>query len=73
MPHSLLFHRLRHKDVFELIGKYQLVDSIKDLVPGLMELDVEQAVRLFLDHMDKLHPDVVVQKLNSHSFYLYKA
>ncbi|CAG0922413.1 unnamed protein product [Notodromas monacha] len=63
---------LKHKDVFALIDKYELVDSIKDLVPGLMELDAERAVQLFLDHIDKLPPDVVVVKLNNHSVFSYK-
>ena len=54
-----LYVKLEHNDVFELIRKHSLYESVADKVLELMELDHEEAVKLFLDKMaqglDSIH------------------
>ena len=37
-----------------------------------MELDVQQASALFLEHNDKISPDLVVSRLQAKPFLLFK-
>ncbi|XP_076655812.1 vacuolar protein sorting-associated protein light [Halictus rubicundus] len=63
-----MYLKLRHKDVFQLIQKYQLYYAVSDMIEGLMDLDVDQAIQFFLD---KVPSEVVVQKLEHNQRYLY--
>ena len=48
------FSRLKHKDVFPLIHKYNLFDSISDKIVMLMDFDKERAVALLLDNTERI-------------------
>lgn len=65
-----MYLKLRHKDVFQLIQKYQLYNSVYDMIEGLMDLDTERAIQFFLEK-DRVPSDVVVQKLQHNHRYLY--
>lgn len=67
---SYLICRLQHKDVFELIHKHNLYCSIHDMIEGLMDLDTDQAINLFLEK-DHVSPDIVVSRLENNRKYLY--
>ncbi|KZC05745.1 Vacuolar protein sorting-associated protein 41 like protein [Dufourea novaeangliae] len=63
-----VYLQLRHKDVFKLIKKYQLYHTVCDMIEGLMDLDAEQAIKLFLD---KVPSEIVVHGLQHNQRYLY--
>ncbi|KAK7789046.1 hypothetical protein R5R35_010545 [Gryllus longicercus] len=65
-----MYLKLRHKDVFKLIHKYNLYTSIHDMIEGLMDLDAEQAINMFLEK-DRVSSEVVVSHLESNQLYLY--
>ncbi|XP_029675831.1 vacuolar protein sorting-associated protein 41 homolog isoform X2 [Formica exsecta] len=65
-----MYLKLRHKDVFQLIQKYQLYNSVYDMIEGLMDLDTERAIQFFLEK-DRVASDVIVQKLQHNHRYLY--
>ncbi|XP_012058286.1 PREDICTED: vacuolar protein sorting-associated protein 41 homolog [Atta cephalotes] len=65
-----MYLKLRHKDVFQLIQKYQLYNSVYDMIEGLMDLDTERAIQFFLEK-DRVPSDTVVQKLQHNHRYLY--
>ena len=48
-----IYLRLKHKDVFELIHRHDLFDSINDNIVMLMDFDAEAAVKMLLDNIDK--------------------
>lgn len=65
-----IFHRLQHKDVFELIKKHNLYDVIYKSIVPLIQLDSEQAIAMLLER-NKIPADVVVSQLQNHEEYLY--
>ena len=65
-----MYLKLRHKDVFQLIQKHQLYNSIYDMIEGLMDLDAERAIQFFLEK-DRVPSEIVVQKLQNNHRYLY--
>ncbi|XP_017884665.1 vacuolar protein sorting-associated protein 41 homolog isoform X2 [Ceratina calcarata] len=65
-----MYLKLRHKDVFQLIQKYQLYHTVYDMIEGLMDLDAERAIQFFLEK-DRVPSDVVVQELQRNQRYLY--
>ncbi|XP_034950259.1 vacuolar protein sorting-associated protein 41 homolog [Chelonus insularis] len=65
-----MYLKLRHKDVFQLIQKYQFYHSVYDMIEGLMDLDTDRAIQFFLDK-NRIPPDIVVQKLSNNHRYLY--
>nr|XP_012139386.1 PREDICTED: vacuolar protein sorting-associated protein 41 homolog isoform X3 [Megachile rotundata] len=65
-----MYLKLRHKDVFQLIQKYQLYNTVYDMIEGLMDLDAERAIQFFLEK-DNVPSDIVVQKLQHNHRYLY--
>lgn len=58
-----IFLRMKHKDVFSLINKHNLFDSITDRIVQLMQFDQEKAVKLLLDNIGKIPIKKVVQQL----------
>lgn len=64
-------HRLQHYDVFRLIAQHNLFDSVHDKILALMELDITQACALFLEHVDKISPDMVVSRLQNRPQLLF--
>uniref|UniRef100_A0A7N8Y8R9 Vacuolar protein sorting-associated protein 41 homolog n=1 Tax=Mastacembelus armatus TaxID=205130 RepID=A0A7N8Y8R9_9TELE len=58
-----IYLRLRHKDVYQLIGKHNLFSSIEDKIVLLMDFDKEKAVDMLLDNEDKISTDRVVEEL----------
>lgn len=65
-----MYLKLRHKDVFLLIQKHKLYNSVYDMIEGLMDLDAERAIQFFLEK-DRVPVDVVVEKLQNNPRYLY--
>ena len=66
-----MYLKLGHKDVFQLIRKHKLFDSIEDKIVQLMDLDFEEARKLFLEYKDILPPEFIVGKLTASSRNLY--
>ena len=67
-----LYIKLEHNDVFELIRRHSLYDSVADKVLELMELDHEEAVKLFLDKMAHMPPESVVERLQFHDLQRFR-
>jgi hypothetical protein len=65
-----LYFRLRHKDVFQLIHKHNLFGAIYDMIEDLMDLDVDQAISMFLEK-ERIPSEVVVTRLQNNQHYLY--
>ncbi|ESO87990.1 hypothetical protein LOTGIDRAFT_126722, partial [Lottia gigantea] len=61
---TMISFRLQHKDVFQLIKKHNLFDSINDKIVQLMHFDQDQAVKMLLDNMDKIPVEKVVHQLD---------
>ena len=57
------FHKLK-KICFR---KHDLFHVIDDKIINLMDLDKKEALKLFLEHSDKLAPDTIVEKLQQSS------
>ncbi|KAK6166083.1 hypothetical protein SNE40_022857 [Patella caerulea] len=66
-----IYLKLQHKDVFQLIKKHNLFDSINDKIVQLMQFDQEQAVKMLLDNMDKIPVTKVVHQLDMTPKFLY--
>ena len=66
------FYRLQHADVFRLISQHNLFSTVHDKILALMELDVNQACALFLEHSEQITPDLVVSRLQSKPQLLFK-
>lgn len=69
-----MYLKLGHKNVFQLIQKYQLYHLIHDMIEDLMNLDSERAVQFFLEKEDKqfrVPHNIVVEKLQHNRRYLY--
>ena len=70
-----IYLELKHKDVFALIRKRDLFESIHNKIAALMDLDPREAVKLFLEYMERLEPELIVAKLeeagSSKNLYLY--
>ncbi|XP_055301199.1 vacuolar protein sorting-associated protein 41 homolog [Sitodiplosis mosellana] len=65
-----MYLKLQHKDVFNLIKKYNLYDVIYRTIVPLIQLDSEQAIAMLLER-NKIPVDVVVAQLQNHEEYLY--
>ncbi|XP_014223036.1 vacuolar protein sorting-associated protein 41 homolog isoform X1 [Trichogramma pretiosum] len=65
-----MYLKLKHKDVFQLIQKHKLYDSVYDMIEGLMDLDSEKAIQFFLEK-EKVSPEIIVEKLKNNQYYLY--
>ncbi|XP_048239189.1 vacuolar protein sorting-associated protein 41 homolog [Haliotis rufescens] len=66
-----IYLRLKHKDVFQLIHKHDLFDSISDKIVQLMQFDQDQACKMLLDNVAKVPVSKVVQQLDKTPRYLY--
>ena len=49
-----IYLRLRHPDVFELIHKHNLFDSISDKIELLMAFEPTEATKMLLDNVTKV-------------------
>ena len=58
-----MYLKLGHKDVFGLIRRHDLFDVIHDKIGDLMDLDNREGLKLFLEHMDRLPTELIVQRL----------
>ncbi|KAJ9598465.1 hypothetical protein L9F63_010861, partial [Diploptera punctata] len=65
-----MYLKLRHKDVFQLIHKHNLFGAIHDMIEDLMDLDVDQAINMFLEK-DRVPSEIVVSRLQNSQRYLY--
>lgn len=66
----LLFIRLQHQGVFELIKKHNLGEVIYENIVQLIQLNSERAIAMLLE-CKNFASDDVVDKLNEHEEYLY--
>jgi len=58
-----MYLKLGHEDVFTLIRQHRLFKAVEDKIQSLMELDQEEALKLFLDFPVELPPTLVAGKL----------
>ncbi|XP_074658816.1 vacuolar protein sorting-associated protein 41 homolog [Tubulanus polymorphus] len=63
--------RLKNENAFDLIHKHNLFDSISDKIVKLMRFDKEKAVQLFIDNIDKVPIEKVVDQLRDYSELLH--
>lgn len=68
---TVRFVRLKHKDVFNLIQKYNLYNVIHDMIIELMDLDHEKTIGLLLEK-ETIASEIVVEKLKNHELLLYR-
>ncbi|XP_045469262.1 vacuolar protein sorting-associated protein 41 homolog [Harmonia axyridis] len=66
-----MYLKLKHKDVFALIQKYNLYDVIQDMLVDLMDLDYKKTVALLMEK-NRLPPETIVESLSKHEFHLYR-
>uniref|UniRef100_A0A7N8WMV8 Vacuolar protein sorting-associated protein 41 homolog n=1 Tax=Mastacembelus armatus TaxID=205130 RepID=A0A7N8WMV8_9TELE len=67
-----IYLRLRHKDVYQLIGKHNLFSSIEDKIVLLMDFDKEKAVDMLLDNEDKISEYVSLMFASQYLHKLFK-
>ncbi|XP_046655188.1 vacuolar protein sorting-associated protein 41 homolog [Daphnia pulicaria] len=67
-----MYLKLQHADVFRLIAQHQLFTTVHDKILALMELDVNQACTLFLEHSEHIPSDLVVSRLQTKPQLLFK-
>lgn len=65
-----IFPRLQHKDVFDLIKKYDLYNDIHRMIIPLFQLDKMKTISM-LKEKDKISSDIVVQQLEPRQDYLF--
>lgn len=65
-----VYLKLQHKDVFQLIKKHNLYNTIHSMIVELINLDSEKAISLLLER-NKISPEVVVGELRSHEHFLF--
>ncbi|XP_046741988.1 vacuolar protein sorting-associated protein 41 homolog isoform X3 [Diprion similis] len=65
-----IYLKLKHKDVFQLIQKHKLYNSVHDMIEGLMDLDAERAIAFFLEK-NRVPSEIVVAKLQKNHRYLH--
>ncbi|XP_033639458.1 vacuolar protein sorting-associated protein 41 homolog isoform X2 [Asterias rubens] len=66
-----IYLKLGHKDVFSLIHRHNLFDSIQYKIVTLMEFDTERAVNLLIENVTKVPVKKVVEQLEEHPELLY--
>ncbi|XP_041366904.1 vacuolar protein sorting-associated protein 41 homolog [Gigantopelta aegis] len=66
-----IYLRLQHPDVFQLIYKHNLFDSISDKIIQLMKFDQDQTVKMLIDNTDKVSVAKVVQQLEKTTEFLF--
>uniref|UniRef100_A0A1B6C2S4 RING-type domain-containing protein n=1 Tax=Clastoptera arizonana TaxID=38151 RepID=A0A1B6C2S4_9HEMI len=65
-----MYLKLKHSGVFELIHKHKLYSEIHNMIEGLMSLDAEKAIALFLEK-ECVPTDVVVRNLKDNKYFLF--
>uniref|UniRef100_A0A8C4NBS6 Vacuolar protein sorting-associated protein 41 homolog n=1 Tax=Eptatretus burgeri TaxID=7764 RepID=A0A8C4NBS6_EPTBU len=60
-----IYLKLRHPDVFDLIGRHSLFNAIQDKILLLMEFDPQRAAKMLLENEDKVPINKVVKDLES--------
>ncbi|XP_078703981.1 vacuolar protein sorting-associated protein 41 homolog isoform X2 [Branchiostoma floridae x Branchiostoma belcheri] len=66
-----IYLKLGHEDVFPLIHKHNLFSSIQDKIVMLMDFDMERAVRLLIDNLERIPIEKVVHQLEPRPKLLY--
>ncbi|XP_022090770.1 vacuolar protein sorting-associated protein 41 homolog [Acanthaster planci] len=66
-----IYLKLGHKDVFPLIHRHNLFDSIQDKIVMLMEFDKEKAVDLLMENVNKVPVKKVVKQLEERPELLF--
>ena len=66
-----MYLKLKNKDVFQLIQKHQLHNSVYDMIEGLMDLDSDKTIQLLLDK-DRISSEIIVEKLKNNPRFLYR-
>lgn len=61
-----IYLELKRGDVFNLISKYDLFNSIQDKIVLLMEFDAQKASELLVDNIARISIDDVIKQLNDH-------
>lgn len=66
----MVFDRLNHTGVFDLIHQHKLYNVIHDKIEGLMNLDVSKAISMLIEK-EHVSPDVVIKQLEHNKLYLF--
>ncbi|CAK9833550.1 Vacuolar protein sorting-associated protein 41 homolog [Anthophora retusa] len=68
-----MYLKLKHGGVFEFIRQYKLYDTVHDMIERLIDLNPERAIQFLVEKesLEKVPPDIVVQKLQHNHRYLY--
>mmetsp|Transcript_26359 Transcript_26359/g.79200 ORF Transcript_26359/g.79200 Transcript_26359/m.79200 type:complete len:896 (-) Transcript_26359:107-2794(-) len=66
-----IYLKLKRGDVFNLISKYNLFDSIQDKIVLLMEFDAEKAAELLVNNTQRVSVVDVIAQLESKERYQY--
>ncbi|XP_056634578.1 vacuolar protein sorting-associated protein 41 homolog isoform X1 [Diorhabda sublineata] len=66
-----MYLKLKHKDVFTLIQKYNLYNVIHDMLLDLMDLDHMKTIDLLLQK-NTISSDRIVEKLRENQLHLYR-
>ncbi|KAG7161245.1 Vacuolar protein sorting-associated protein 41-like, partial [Homarus americanus] len=67
-----IYLKLKHKDVFHLIGRHNLYGCVAKHVVELMSLDISSTLDICCQHVNIVPPDTVVFALSSHQYFLYR-
>lgn len=67
-----IYLELGHKDVFKLIHKRNLFDSIQDKIVLLMKFNTREALEMLISNTDKVAVKKVVSQLQDHRYLLYQ-
>uniref|UniRef100_A0A0A1WFZ4 Vacuolar protein sorting-associated protein 41 homolog n=1 Tax=Zeugodacus cucurbitae TaxID=28588 RepID=A0A0A1WFZ4_ZEUCU len=65
-----MYLKLQNADVFEMIRRYDLYDSIHKMIIPLIQLNRERAFKVLFEK-NKISPEIVVQQLEQNQEYLY--
>ncbi|KAK3862858.1 hypothetical protein Pcinc_031314 [Petrolisthes cinctipes] len=67
-----IYLKLKHRDVFHLIGRHNLYACVTKHVLDLMSLDVDATLEICISHLNIVPPEKVVTALSNHHEFLYR-
>ncbi|KAK7067619.1 Vacuolar protein sorting-associated protein 41, partial [Halocaridina rubra] len=67
-----IYLKLKHKDVFQLIGRHNLYSCVAKHVLELMTLDINATLDICMQYIEVIEPRIVVQALSSNNYFVYK-
>jgi len=62
---AILF-KLKQKDAFNIVRKYKIFELVSDKISELIEIDIVESIKLFIDYPNQFESEKVVDLLQSH-------